>query len=65
MTEVTKDQFFDKIGPSNVSPSPDRMETLWKTPMGAVVGKTTPGYLLEGDRGHYVGGELNKRYYLA
>jgi hypothetical protein len=44
LVEVTKAEFYDKIGPMNVHPRSERDVTYWETPNRALVGKSTPGY---------------------
>lgn len=64
MREVTKEEFYAKIGPMNVGPSPQAQETLWYKLDGSrdIVGKTWPGYRCEDEHGRYT---TEKRYYLT
>ena len=49
MKLVTKDEFFAYVNPRNVYPTPERDCSVWKDlRTGAVVGRSTPGYLAEG-----------------
>ena len=61
MREVTREQFFDVIGPLDVHPStqnPDR--TNWETRNRQIIGYTIPGW-----RNTYVNGiETPKQYFL-
>lgn len=54
--EVTKDEFFAVMNPLNVTPDPNRNDTLWwlAPPSRRVVGRSTPGYL---------GGEARRYYF--
>lgn len=49
MARVSKAEFFAAIGPMNVHPRAERMETIWETPQRTVIGRSTPGYLREGE----------------
>lgn len=50
MIEVTKEEFFAKVGPLDVIPRANRNETIWETRQRVVVGRSTPGYLCEGPK---------------
>jgi hypothetical protein len=57
MREVTKDEFFAKIGPMNVHLRSEREETIWETPQREIIGRSTPGYVDTGI--------VPKRWFLA
>lgn len=60
MIEVTKEQFYARMGPLNVSPNLDNPEvTVWELSDRTKVGETRPGWKLSGDPRH------PKRYYLT
>jgi hypothetical protein len=42
--EVTREEFFAKVGPMDVNPRASATETVWETPRREVVGRSTPGY---------------------
>ncbi len=59
MKEVTKEQFFEVIGPMDVHPSiQEPNETHWKTKNGQIVGLTIPGW-----RNGYTDGKKTPRQY--
>ena len=54
MERVSRDRFFAVIGPMNVHPRTERMENIWETPNRVVVGRSTPGYLREGEVAYFL-----------
>jgi hypothetical protein len=62
MKQVTYNEFFEAIGPTDVHPSTENpYETLWKTRSGQIVGKTIPGW-----RNYYTNGKpTEKQYWLG
>jgi hypothetical protein len=59
MKKVTKEQFFEVIGPLDVHPSMQSPEfTEWKLRTGQIIGKSIPGW-----RNHYTNGKPTKKEY--
>ena len=54
MRRVSKDEFFATIGPENVHPRSLPTEVLWETPQRIVIGRSTPGYLLGGEKAYFL-----------
>lgn len=52
MVEVTKEKFFQVIGPMNVHPRAERMYSSWETPQRQLIGRTEPGYLCQDEHGN-------------
>lgn len=48
--EVTKERFFEVIGPLNVYLRSEREATYWETPQRLLVGVSTPGYMCTGPK---------------
>jgi hypothetical protein len=61
MYQVTQKQFFDFIGPLDVTPNPEKEYTDWKTRGQQLIGKSIPGYL------HFYtnGKPIPKQYFLT
>ena len=53
MREVTKEEFFAKVGPMNVHPRPLDGHSSWETPDRVVVGLSYPGWRNPGDPTRY------------
>lgn len=62
MRQVTKEKFFAKIGPLDVHPRSERMQTIWEDRRRSVIGRSTPGYLSQDEDGQYTD---KKTYYLV
>jgi hypothetical protein len=59
MKEVTKEQFFEVIGPMDVHPSMENPElTEWKTRSGIIIGLSVPGW-----RNSYTNGKPTEKQY--
>ncbi|WP_186191018.1 hypothetical protein [Burkholderia gladioli] len=47
MVEVSKEQFYDLMGPRDVHPRAEPDKSVWETPRREVIGISTPGYLTD------------------
>ncbi|OJA66555.1 hypothetical protein BGV71_31730 [Burkholderia ubonensis] len=47
MVEVSKEQFYDVMGPLDVHPRAEPDRSVWETPQRAVIGISMPGYLTD------------------
>lgn len=45
MKEVTREEFFKKIGPMDVLPRPEKDASYWHLPNMTLVGISKPGYM--------------------
>ena len=50
MIEVTKEQFFDYVGPRDIVTRPEPDHVVWETRDRVEVGRTTPGYMARGPK---------------
>lgn len=62
MRKVTKEEFYAKVGPMDVTCRPERDETLWETRNRTVIGRSTPGYMCRDADGIYT---PKTEYFLA
>ncbi|WP_261541718.1 hypothetical protein [Burkholderia multivorans] len=47
MVEVSKEQFYDVMGPLDVHPRAEPDRSVWETPRRDVIGVSMPGYLTD------------------
>jgi hypothetical protein len=53
--EVTKEKFFQVIGPRNIHPRNEKERSVWEV-IGSrrIVGISTPGYMEQGRKAYYL-----------
>lgn len=61
MREVTREEFFAAINPTNAHPSAEREASYWRLPDRTLQGVSTPGYMCADREGRYTD---RKRWWL-
>lgn len=53
-SQVTKEAFFQAVGPRNIHPRSEEGRSVWEDTNRRVVGISTPGYTGRGQRAYYL-----------
>ena len=54
MTKVTESEFFATVGQMDAHPRSEKDASYWELRNRTLVGKSTPGYMCDGERAYFV-----------